>query len=306
MILGIELVEKLYSEGYTIKYKRFGIVGRITSRVASSIKNAGKIITNPRKYLYEDPINSALQNRFDRFNKGVPKYDLVINSKVSSELENLARKNNISVIRGIPNSDYITDSESLLRELTNLRKHGKISPLQLKRLKTEILTGTNPKSGKIIALTNNNPSENPEILAHELGHFFNSKSKGISGLISRGSKSSGGLNFRNYYGNRKGTELRDKDGLPPIKEQLKRSIGSRLVEREEKNATNRAIRLLRQSGMDNNQLGVATRNLRSSYNTYKNDGIIYRKYMNYRRFFQPKSDWRENSFVNPPINTNYL
>lgn len=103
MILGIELVEKLYSEGYTIKYKRFGIVGRITSRVASSIKNAGKIITNPRKYLYEDPINSALQNRFDRFNKGVPKYDLVINSKVSSELENLARKNNISVIRGIPN-----------------------------------------------------------------------------------------------------------------------------------------------------------------------------------------------------------
>lgn len=305
MITGIEFAERLYSSGeYSFEERRFGLLGGIRKAV-TVIKNTGKSILNPKKYLYEDPINSALSNRYNRFNRGLL-YSPNSNQAVSSNLDKIAKENNISVIRGVPDSDFITDSKSLMSKLIELRNKGKITPLQLREFRNIIMNGEGVETRKIIALVNKNPSENPEILAHELGHYLNSKSKGLSGLISRGSKLSGGLNFRSYYGKVKGTELRDKDGLPSIKEQIKRSIGSRLVEAEEKNASTRAIRLLKQSGMDNDQLDIARSNLRSSYNTYKNDGIIYRKYMNYRRFFQPKSDWKDNNFVNPPININYL
>lgn len=307
MLTGAEFVQRLYLDGYTLEQRNFGILGNLKkglNRSVTVIKSAGKSISNPKKYIYENPMNSALQSRVDRYTKGI-KYSNINNQNVSSNLEDIARDNNVSILRGVPNSNYITDSDLLLSELEKLRKQNKITPTQLRKFR-DILIKNNGERRKVIALVSENPSENPEILAHELGHYLNSRSKGLSGLISKGSKSSGGLNFRRYYEMRRGTELRNKDGIPTVKEQLKRSIGSRLVGLEEKNATKRAIRLLRKSGMEKDQLNTAKSNLNKSYNSYKDDGILYRKYMNYRRFFQPKSDWRENSFVNPPINTNYL
>lgn len=122
-------------------------------------------------------------------------------------------------------------------------------------------------------LINYDPNNGVEELAHELGHYNNSKSKNpIKRLI-------------NKIANRPITRAKidrskvvGNDGSKSILDGVGRYINKRAIDFEEKGATKEGLKLLRDFGANDSEIRIADTKLKNAWKTYKKGNAPYYKY----------------------------
>ena len=149
--------------------------------------------------------------------------------------------------RGLNGETIILEKDDISRIVENAEK---------------IKSGVN--SGKYKHLVLLGPNSGDEIFAHEAGHVGNDVEGGlITRYISRNHKT--GKKYHNRFRN-----VPDYISSPSLslKDLVKNGVGSRMLVREEKNASRRGIRYMKEAGYSPQEIQKARENMRTAYNTY--------------------------------------
>ena len=245
---GKDLIEKLYSEGWELEQREYGLVKKIFRKTVRPILNS--MISNKQKSM-------------DKLNKSI-KEDYVSDKRpeIMQSLGRKAKELGVKVLKGKKKDNLGSDSiERLIKER---EKTGKKAKIRLSRENNWEIDAKNIKSIERNRLINSNKPQQRKLgkaainnkfvinhkgsqasLAHEIGHVIDDSSKGVSKeFISR---------------------VKPKGISGAIKEYKN---ASKTVEKE-KSASNNAIKLLKDVGVKGKELKRAEKELNESLKTYK-------------------------------------
>lgn len=239
---GRDLIEKLYSEGWEVEQREYGLKDTAKS-IYKIFKNRGKSIIKGAKNLVksEDKIRQTLseemenasRNRLSKKNK-----TLVNNIEARSTLlEDAGKKYDINYSKTLGDSDYHISRKDFIKDiknnpnLTDSQRKDEIKKLTNKEY---IFLKEGPESGK-----------NPEVLAHEIGHIETSKlSNPMDAYTKWRSKGREASKFREYTGGSEGKDPKianeDFSGIRGYLKLKRRNRGVNNVLMEEENASKNA------------------------------------------------------------------
>lgn len=275
---GQDLVEKLYSEGWTIEQREYGLK-KITKSVGKYIKNGiNKLKNNTAESLEKQIESSKIKNQklADEAAKAVNK-----DKNITEKLVDQAEKDKIGVIvskasdikgSGIE-KDMVVDSKVIL-EGEDIKA---LPPTLNKRIRNVA-----EKNRKVVFHHSDSGNED---LAHEIGHIKNEDKSWLS-RYTNSSKVRGELD-------RSRKELEDPDSPKAIgyMRGAKRWVKGKLVEYEEKKASKKGLKLMKNAGASKDELEAAKDKLMNkSLGTYKEANKMYYKSPIARKLKNPPKD----------------
>lgn len=238
---GRDLVEKLYSEGWKVEQKEYGL----KSAAISGIKKVGKLIA--KKLDDSSKLDSEKLKKINESLKSVAKDR---NPEVLKNIGKDAKKSNIKILNG---KKKLSSSEKFFRKRFDKTKSWKKKSSDVSTKEKIDLTRSNDKFDRKLGkafmssdhVINFPPSSGQASLAHEIGHSKNSTGKGLDKIIS------------------------DKNKRVGIRNGLKTLYQGSIVVQEEKNASKKALKLLKAAGASKDELKNAKEELDLSLKTYK-------------------------------------
>lgn len=251
MITGLEFVEKLYSEGsnvYLIQ-REFGIKSYIANKLRLSI-DSSKIKRMKLDKLGEELDKSVPQNNFLKrklIREAIDSKAAVVNSKHNQ-------------VRNISNREYKDDLIKKIKE-SNSSSREKKKLINLINNRDSLLEFDNSKGG--------NAS-----LAHEIGHIKAENDK-ITGGFHRMTRK-----LRNEFSNSSDPNKSEgyfEDGSSSIIKGISRYFKGKAIIENERNASKRAIKLLKSNGASEEEISKAKDIFKNSLDSYKEDANAYWK-----------------------------
>lgn len=238
---GRDLVEKLYSEGWKVEQKEYGL----KSAAISGIKKVGKLIA--KKLDESSKLDSEKLKKINESLKSVAKDR---NPEVLKNIGKDAKKSNIKILNG---KKKLSSSEKFFRKRFDKTKSWEKKSSDVSTKEKIDLTRSNDKFDRKLGkafmssdhVINFPPSSGQASLAHEIGHSKNSTGKGLDKIIS------------------------DKNKRVGIRNGLKTLYQGSIVVQEEKNASKKALKLLKAAGASKDELKNAKEELDLSLKTYK-------------------------------------
>lgn len=238
---GRDLVEKLYSEGWKVEQKEYGL----KSAAISGIKKVGKLIA--KKLDDSSKLDSEKLKKINESLKSVAKDR---NPEVLKNIGKDAKKSNIKILNG---KKKLSSSEKFFRKRFDKTKSWEKKSSDVSTKEKIDLTRSNDKFDRKLGkafmssdhVINFPPSSGQASLAHEIGHSKNSTGKGLDKIIS------------------------DKNKRVGIRNGLKTLYQGSIVVQEEKNASKKALKLLKAAGASKDELKNAKEELDLSLKTYK-------------------------------------
>ena len=314
MITGKQLIEKLYSEGWEVEQREYGLKDTAKS-IYKIFKNRGKSI----KKFYNEDISETV--------KSIKKSGLVKGLKERKQNEDMVyKKLEISVNNKIKNLDKPSTNNEIFKgevnnpnakdELKSIAKSRKIeisqgkedrhlSKSDYKKLakkienpetKKEVISKLNKDPHEdFIKITNFNNGKDPEVLAHEMGHAKTGKlSNPMDAYTKWRSKGREANKFRDFGNKTKSEEKkkalddgRDYSGIKGFFRLNRRNRGVNNVLMEEENASKNAKEdlkdLVKKNIMTESEYDKASKNLDKALNTYKKDAELYKNYARLKR-----------------------
>ena len=251
--------------------KNYGLISGVRERVADRIlKSAVKDLRNgfeegkklgTLEYVKNPELSKNLYQRAeDKLGLAVsPELSPDINGRVYRNIKpGDPRLTPLKVRLGMKGKDRITYK----------RKDGTIVTLEKKDIDKLVENAEKLKSGfesgKYKHLAILGPNSGDDVFAHEAGHIGNSVE---GGLITRyiSNHHNTGKKYHRNLGNTK--EFMSSPSLS-LRELIKNGVGSRMLVREEKNASRRGIRYMKKAGYSPTEIQQARKNMRTAYNTY--------------------------------------
>lgn len=311
---GRDLVEKLYSEGWEVEQREYGIGSTVNSVYNILAKRSNSIIKhtkNRSKNLLETfrsikklgPIKGIkerkledikkLKNFENKLKKDIESLDkqrkpnniLIDNKEAKDELKKVAESRKIDVYKGnidrhMSKNDYI-----------DVAKNSPISESKKKEIIKDIKKDPN---NDYISLVDFDSGKSPEILAHEMGHVETGKvlKNPIDAYTKWRSKGREANKFREFTSGKgkkkdKIDDKRDYKGLGGYFRLKRRNRGVNNVLMEEENASKNARKdlkdLVKKNKMTESEYNKASENLDNSLKTYKDDAKIYKDYAKLKR-----------------------
>lgn len=259
---GRNLIEKLYSEGWKVEQREYGLKG-----IAKSFKSGiNKLKNKAAKSLEKQIETSKIKNQelADEATKAVN-----IDKNITEKLVNKANDDKIGVViskaSDIKGSnierDMVVDSKAILEgdDISVL------PPTLNKRIRS-----TAKENRKVVF---HHPDSGNEDLAHELGHIKNEDKSRLS-RYTNSSKVRGELD-------KSRKELEDNSAVEKERGLIvgaRRWIKGKLVEHEESKASKRGLELMKEVGVSKEELKKAEDKLMNkSLGTYKEANKIYYK-----------------------------
>lgn len=249
---GRDLVEKLYSEGWKVEQKKYGL----KSAAISGIKKVGKLIA--KKLDDSSKLDSEKLKKINESLKSVAKDR---NPEVLKNIGKDAKKSNIKILNG---KKKLSSSEKFFRKRFDKTKSWEKKSSDVSTKEKIDLTRSNDKFDRKLGkafmssdhVINFPPSSGQASLAHEIGHSKNSTGKGLDKIISDKNN-----DIRGSYSN--------KNKRVGIRNGLKTLYQGSIVVQEEKNASKKALKLLKAAGASKDELKNAKEELDLSLKTYK-------------------------------------
>lgn len=249
---GRDLVEKLYSEGWKVEQKEYGL----KSAAISGIKKVGKLIA--KKLDDSSKLDSEKLKKINESLKSVAKDR---NPEVLKNIGKDAKKSNIKILNG---KKKLSSSEKFFRKRFDKTKSWEKKSSDVSTKEKIDLTRSNDKFDRKLGkafmssdhVINFPPSSGQASLAHEIGHSKNSTGKGLDKIISDKNN-----DIRGSYSN--------KNKRVGIRNGLKTLYQGSIVVQEEKNASKKALKLLKAAGASKDELKNAKEELDLSLKTYK-------------------------------------
>lgn len=249
---GRDLVEKLYSEGWKVEQKEYGL----KSAAISGIKKVGKLIA--KKLDDSSKLDSEKLKKINESLKSVAKDR---NPEVLKNIGKDAKKSNIKILNG---KKKLSSSEKFFRKRFDKTKSWEKKSSDVSTKEKIDLTRSNDKFDRKLGkafmssdhVINFPPSSGQASLAHEIGHSKNSTGKGLDKIISDKNN-----DIRGSYSN--------KNKRVGIRNGLKTLYQGSIVVQEEKSASKKALKLLKAAGASKDELKNAKEELDLSLKTYK-------------------------------------
>lgn len=281
MITGNILVKKLCSElSYCIEeQKEFGIKRNVLKLIAKGKRN----LSNKLYKSIESNINKT-----DKINSEIRIDKNINNPEVEENLVKKLNKDKIDVIIGGDKNYYVNLSDPEIKERYETLKNIPDQDIQklyesFKKNKYHII---HPKNS------------GTDSLAHEAGHIKNFESGTLkerkihlsaNSPKTREEFEKSVIKERKYPYDEENNETTLKfDDSYGIKEGIRRYRKYKDIIREEKNASKKAISLLKDSGMKNDELRKSKEHLSKDLKTYKEGGKSYYKVPIYNRLTKKK------------------
>lgn len=262
MITGLELVQKLYSEGYYIEeQKEFGIKdwGKSISKGIENwrVNRLKKSITKTK--ISKEKIDNKIK---DLDSKAIQ------NPKLERAIQREAINENAAVIGFNNNStNLLTDPDIKTHTLYDLSTNQNIPKRDKKKL-------YNLLKNRDYQINYDRSKGGPASLAHEVGHIKTMNDPGEAGKISRD------VNTRvrdkvlkNDNSIHKGQDKRNWDNNT-IEE---RKLESKQLVENEKDASKRGLKLMKEKGASKKEIKHAEKTLKLARKSYKKQGDIYVK-----------------------------
>lgn len=266
----LNLYERAFSEGYEYAQKEFGFIQDVRrSGFGRTMKrNIGRF-----RNKIADKIDDSIENDFNKHGKVLFEYrqgERMINPNIERRLMRDVKSNNSRVV-GVDldgmKGNYTALNSAMRDKFGDPRKAAESlisNPFysNAERIKNKISNSLSKGENVIF-----HPSgSGTDYLAHELGHIKNSSSKNpIRRLINKIGNNEG---VRTDFNKFASFGLND-DGIG-VGTSVSRFIKGKTILREEKNATNNALRDLKRNGATQNELTTAKKSLQQGIDTYKN------------------------------------
>lgn len=263
MITGKQLVEKLYSEGWEIEQREYGLLSDITH---SGLNRTYKKYIGRARRSIGNKLQRSISNDIERTRilagskETSPKVVLTRKTTraLTKEANSLGAKSTTIDLTSSP-STFPTGRQNA-QDLTGAHYDGFLNNREYKKL-----MNANNSYKNIIVLPRKSGAES---YAHEIGHLKNQKMR-FPRIVQ---------NIENKYGIRDdyNTSMMRDPGQGILKG-IKNYFKGRVILAEEANASNNAMKLLKKSGVKEKDLRLARKNLDTDYQTYKAGTNYYYK-----------------------------
>lgn len=311
---GRDLIEKLYSEGWEIEQREYGLKDTAKS-IYKIFKNRGKSI----KKLYDENVPETIKSiKKSRIIKGLKerkqekerinkRLEISVNNKIKNlnkpstnnkifkgevdnpnakdELKSIAKSRKIEVSQGKENRHLSkSDYKEIAKKIEDPKK------------RKEVLSEIDKDPHKdFIGIIDFNNGKDPEILAHEMGHAKTGKSSNPMDAYTKWrSKGREANKFRDFGNKTKSEEKkkalddgRDYSGVKGFFRLSRRNRGVNNVLMEEENASKNARKdlkdLVDKNIMTESEYNKASKNLDRALDTYKKDAELYKDYAKLKR-----------------------
>lgn len=311
---GGDLVERLYSEGWELEQREYGIGSTIKSVYKILAKRGDSIIKHtknksdnlletfksikklgPVKGIKERKLESVqkLKRSESKLKRDIESLDkrkkpdniLIDNKEAKDELKKVAESRKIDVYKG--NTDGHMSKDDYIDVAKN-------SPLSENKKKEVIKNIKEDPNNDYISLVDFDNGRNPEILAHEMGHAKTGKvlSNPIDAFTKWRSKGREAKKFREFTSGKgkkkdKIDDNQDYKGVSGYFRLKRRNRGVNNVLMEEENASKNARKdlkdLVKKNKMTEDEYNNASKNLDNSLKTYKDDAKVYKDYARLKR-----------------------
>lgn len=262
MITGKELVEKLYSEGWEIEQREFGLLSKIKGVISKR---------NLKKYQKYQGITNKLKAERAEITKELNDLDKVApkNMKLERSIQREAIKENAFVTGYKENSNVNIKDKKVKETLKNSINN---SNNFTKRDKKKLTGLINERDH---AIYYNRNQGGPASLAHEVGHIKGEKAS-IKNKISNSNSIRGSFVDSDTGG--KGTYFEgdsNKSILPGFTSWKRKHIDKKLILDNEKDASDRALNLLKEKGATPEKLDHAKKSFDKAIEGYEKDLDAY-------------------------------
>lgn len=284
---GRDLIEKLYSEGWEVEQREYGLlsgVKKLSKGAINAISDLGdNLIVKPisrskmgKKIIdkTQDSIEDSLDKRIklDREIKELDKSikDLSLSNEdsaksIKNNLKNEAAKNKAYILEDKSN----TSGKSFENGTIDIR-NPEIKKAVRKKLKFDGRKDMEHFNNSNDLILFKESSGNPA-LAHEIGHVINRNSKGKAAKIDREAE-----NIIEEF-HKPADSPGGRDNSKGLWKSVERFFKGKKVVNNEKNASKNAIKLLKESGASENELKLAKESLDKSLESYKEEHKMYYK-----------------------------
>lgn len=285
---GRDLIEKLYSEGWEVEQREYGLlsgVKKLSKGAINAISDLGdnlivKAISRSKmgKKIIDktqDSIEDSLDKRIklDREIKELDKSikDLSLSNEdsaksIKNNLKNEAAKNKAYILEDKSN----TSGKSFENGTIDIR-NPEIKKAVRKKLKFDGRKDMEHFNNSNDLILFKESSGNPA-LAHEIGHVINRNSKGKAAKIDREAE-----NIIEEF-HKPADSPGGRDNSKGLWKSVERFFKGKKVVNNEKNASENAIKLLKESGASENELKLAKESLDKSLESYKEEHKMYYKF----------------------------
>lgn len=280
---GRDLIEKLYSEGWEVEQREYGLlsgVKKLSKGAINAISDLGdNLIVKPisrskmgKKII--DKTQDSLDKRIklDREIKELDKSikDLSLSNEdsaksIKNNLKNEAAKNKAYILEDKSN----TSGKSFENGTIDIR-NPEIKKAVRKKLKFDGRKDMEHFNNSNDLILFKESSGNPA-LAHEIGHVINRNSKGKAAKIDREAE-----NIIEEF-HKPADSPGGRDNSKGLWKSVERFFKGKKVVNNEKNASENAIKLLKESGASENELKLAKESLDKSLESYKEEHKMYYK-----------------------------
>lgn len=259
MITGKQLVEKLYSEGWELEQREYGLLSKMKGFISK--RNLEKY------YRYKGELNrlknekSKIQGELSNLDERAPK---------NMKLERAINENSF-VTRYAENSNVDIKDKKIKEVLKNsINNSDRVSERDKRKLSKLI-------DNRDHAIYYNRNQGGPASLAHEVGHIKGEKdsiknrianSDSIRGSFNKADKRDGDTYFESDSNNSK---------FPKLKSWKRKLIDKRLILSNEKDASDRALKLMKEKGATPEELNHAKKSFDKALEGYEKDLDAYSK-----------------------------
>lgn len=264
MITGKQLVEKLYSEGWELEQREYGLLSKMKGFISK--RNLEKY------YRYKGELNrlknekSKIQGELSNLDERAPK-----NMKLERAIQREAINENSFVTRYAENSNVDIKDKKIKEVLKNsINNSDRVSERDKRKLSKLI-------DNRDHAIYYNRNQGGPASLAHEVGHIKGEKdsiknrianSDSIRGSFNKADKRDGDTYFESDSNNSK---------FPKLKSWKRKLIDERLILSNEKDASDRALKLMKEKGATPEELNHAKKSFDKALEGYEKDLDAYSK-----------------------------
>lgn len=285
---GRDLIEKLYSEGWEVEQREYGLlsgVKKLSKGAINAISDLGdNLIVKPisrskmgKKIIdkTQDSIEDSLDKRI-KLDREIKELDKSIKDlSLSNEDSAKSIKNNLKKNEAAKNKAYIledksnTSGKSFENGTIDIR-NPEIKKAVRKKLKFDGRKDMEHFNNSNDLILFKESSGNPA-LAHEIGHVINRNSKGKAAKIDREAE-----NIIEEF-HKPADSPGGRDNSKGLWKSVERFFKGKKVVNNEKNASENAIKLLKESGASENELKLAKESLDKSLESYKEEHKMYYK-----------------------------
>lgn len=282
---GRDLVERLYSEGWEIEQREYGLLSgmkKLSKGAINVVSDLGdNLIVKPisrsklgKKIIdkTQDSIENSLGKRI-KLDREIKELDKSI--KNSSNEDSVESIKNSLKNKAAKNKAYILEDKSNTPEKSIENGTIDMRDPEIKKAIRKKLKFNNRKDMEHFNNSDDlilfKESSGNSALAHEIGHVVNRNSRGKSAKIDK----KAGEIIEEFH------KPADSPGGRDNSKGLWKSVGrffkGKNVISNEKNASKNAIKLLKESGADENELKLAKESLDKSLESYKEEHKMYYK-----------------------------